>query len=71
LIYAVHSQGVFNNGSVDIKPIATVFERAFNVDLGEFYHTCLEIKYRKINRTKFLDELKESLIKRMDEQDGT
>ncbi|MFT3903114.1 MAG: RteC domain-containing protein [Niabella sp.] len=70
LIYALHSQGVFNNGSVDIKPIATVFERAFNVDLGEFYHTYLEIKYRKINRTKFLDELKENLIKRMDEQDG-
>lgn len=70
LIYALHSQGVFNNGSVDIKPIATVFERAFNVDLGEFYHTYLEIKYRKINRTKFLDGLKESLIKRMDEQDG-
>lgn len=70
LIYALHSQGIFNNGNVDIKPIVTVFERTFNVDLGDFYHTFLEIKYRKINRTKFLDELKESLIKKMDEQDG-
>ena len=70
LIYALHSQGIFNNGNVDIKPIVTVFERTFNVDLGDFYHTFLELKSRKINRTKFLDELKESLIKKMDEQDG-
>lgn len=70
LIYALHSQGIFNNGNVDIKPIVTVFERTFNIDLGDFYHTFLEIKYRKINRTKFLNELKESLTKRMDEQDG-
>ncbi len=70
LIYALHSQGIFNNGNVDIKPIVTVFERTFNVDLGDFYHTFMELKSRKINRTKFLDELKESLIKKMDEQDG-
>ncbi|MGV6946708.1 RteC domain-containing protein [Sphingobacterium kyonggiense] len=70
LIYALHSQGIFNNGNVDIKPIVTVFERTFNVDLGDFYHTFLELKARKINRTKFLDELKESLTKRMDKQDG-
>ncbi|WP_291128653.1 RteC domain-containing protein [Dysgonomonas sp. UBA7698] len=44
-----------------------MFKRAFNVDLGEFYHTYLEIKYRKINRTKFLDELEENLTKKMDE----
>lgn len=42
----------------------------FNVDLGDFYHTFLELKSRKMNRTKFLDSLKESLIKKMDEQDG-
>jgi hypothetical protein len=70
LIYALHSQGVFNNGNVDIKPIVTVFERTFNVDLGDFYHTFLELKSRKINRTKFLDELKENLIRKMEEQDG-
>lgn len=70
LIYALHSQGVFNNGNADIKPIVTVFERTFNIDLGDFYHTFLELKARKINRIKFLDELKESLIKKMDEQEG-
>ena len=70
LIYALHSQGIFNNANADIKPIVKVFESTFNVDLGDFYHTFLELKSRKMNRTKFLDSLKESLIKKMDEQAG-
>ncbi len=70
LIYALHSQGVFNNGTVNIKSIVTVFERTFNLGLGDFYHTFLELKSRKINRTNFLDTLKETLIRKMDEQDG-
>lgn len=70
LIYALHSQGIFNNGNADIKPIVKVFESTFNIDLGDFYHTFMELKSRKINRTKFLDTLKETLIRKMDEQDG-
>lgn len=69
LIYALHSYGVFDNGSADIKVIAKTLERTFNVDLGNFYHTYLEVKSRKINRTKFLDNLREALIKKMDEQE--
>ena len=69
LIYALHSQGVFDNGNADIKVIAKIFERAFNIDLGDFYHTFMELKSRKINRTKFLDSLCDALIKKMDEQD--
>jgi len=70
LIYALYSHGVFNNGSTDIKLIAKTFEDTFNIDLSDFYHTFMELKARKINRTKFLDELKESLIRRIEEQDG-
>lgn len=69
LIYALHSQGVFDNGNADIKVIAKTFERVFNVDLGDFYHTFMELKSRKINRTKFLDSLRDALIKKMDEED--
>jgi len=69
LIYALYSHGVFNNGNTDIKLIAKAFEDAFNIDLGDFYHTFMELKARKINRTKFLDSLCEALIKKMDEQD--
>jgi len=69
LIYALYSHGVFNNGNTDIKLIAKTFEDAFNIELGDFYHTFMELKARKINRTKFLDSLCEALIKKMDEQD--
>lgn len=69
LIYALYCHGAFNNGNTDIKLIAKTFEDAFNIDLGDFYHTFMELKARKINRTKFLDRLCEALIKKMDEQD--
>ncbi|MGJ1361165.1 RteC domain-containing protein [Sphingobacterium spiritivorum] len=67
LIYALYAQGVFDNGNADIKIIAKTLETIFNINLGDFYHTYLELKSRKINRTKFLDSLRESLVKKMDE----
>ena len=69
LIYALYAQGVFNNGNTDIKLIAKTFESTFNISLGDFYHTFMELKSRKINSTKFLDSLRDALIRKMDEQD--
>ena len=69
LIYALYCHRVFNNGNTDIKLIARTFEDAFNIELGDFYHTFMELKARKINRTKFLDSLSKVLIKKMDEED--
>ena len=69
LIYSLHSQGSIDNGNADIKIIAKTFENMFNIDIGDFYHSYLELKARKMNRTKFLDSLRDALIKRMDEQD--
>lgn len=70
LIYSLHYQGVFDNGNADIRLIAKYFEDAFNVNLGNFYQTYLELRNRKMNPTKFLDTLRETLIKKMDEQEG-
>ncbi|MGX9987469.1 RteC domain-containing protein [Soonwooa purpurea] len=70
LIYSLHFQNVFDNGSNDIREVAQYFESAFGIDLGNFYQTYLELRNRKMNRTKFLDVLREELIRRMDEQDG-
>ncbi len=67
LIYALHSQGAF--GNADIIAIAKTFENTFNISLGDFYHTFMELKSRKINRTKFLDSLRDALIRKMDEED--
>ena len=69
LIYALHYQGAFNNGNNDIQVIAKDFEKNYNIDLGNFYQTYLELRTRKMNRTKFLDALREGLIKKLDEQD--
>ena len=67
LIYALHSSGAINSGAADIKEIASMTERLFNVDLGDYYRTYLEIKMRKIDRVKFIDTLKASLLNRMEE----
>lgn len=70
LIYALQAQGSFNNGNADIKEIAGHFENMFNVELGDYYRTWLEIRVRKTGRTKFISQIQEKLIKRMDDMDG-
>jgi hypothetical protein len=69
LIYALHAEGVFNNGASDLKDVAEFFETNLNVDLGQFHRVFLEMRMRKSDRTKFLNSLKETLVKRMDEVD--
>lgn len=69
LIYALHGSGSINSGTADIKEMAAVCEQIFNIDLGNYYHTFIEIRSRKSNGTKFIDKLKESLIKRFNESD--
>lgn len=66
LIYALHSEGVFNNGTSDLKSVFEFFENTLKIELGQYHRTFLEIRVRKTNRTKFLDSLKETLIKKMD-----
>ncbi len=69
LLYALHSEGIFNNGTADLKDIAEYFEHIFEIDLGQYRRTFLEIRARKGERTKFISSLNETLIKRMDNSD--
>ncbi len=69
LIYALHTEGVFNHGAADIKEIVQGFSKAFDIDLGQFHRTFYEITNRKTERTKFISSLKGNLIKRMNEVD--
>jgi len=69
LIYALHADGIFNNGNSELKEVVNSFEIAFNVDLGQFNRVFLEIRSRKSERTKFLNSLKDKLILRMDDAD--
>lgn len=65
LIYALHAVKSINNGQVEIKDIASIVQEAFNIELGDYYRTFIEIRSRKIHPTKFLDNLKQSLTNRI------
>lgn len=69
LLYALHTEGVFNNGASDLKDVAEYFENVFNIDLGQYHRAFLEIRMRKSDQTKFLNALKEKLVKRMENTD--
>ena len=70
LIYALHTQKVFNDGKADLAEITKCFEKIFDIELGDIYRACNEIKNRKIKKTKFIDTLSENLNKRFDENDN-
>ena len=69
LMYALQARGVFNNGIADLKEIVAFFEDTFGIEVGQYHRTFLEIRIRKTGRTKFLDSLRDSLTRRMDEAD--
>lgn len=69
LIYALHSEGVFNNGAADLKDIADYFEHTFDIDLGQYRRVFLEIRARKSEKSKFITTLNETLLKRMEKSD--
>ncbi|WP_373523547.1 RteC domain-containing protein [Aquiflexum sp.] len=69
LAYALQSRGSVNQGKSDVKSIIQILEETFNVETGNFYRTFQSMRIRKKNRTVYLDNLKDSLEKRMDEAD--
>jgi hypothetical protein len=69
LIYALQSQGAFNNTTASIKDIVNYFESVFNIDLNHFYTTFQVIKERKGHQTMFLKALQENLQKRINEKE--
>lgn len=69
-IYSWEGVGCFNNGNVNIKELTEYIEFVFNINLGDYYHTFLEMRDRKGTRTIFLDKLIKFLNERMDEADN-
>jgi hypothetical protein len=62
LIYALHESKVFDNGQADIKEITHVFEKAFQIDLGDnITRSFIDIKNRKSEQTRFLNHLQAAL----------
>lgn len=69
LVYALHTEGVFNHGASDLREIVQVFSKVFDVEIGQFHRTYHELCNRKAARTKFLLSLSEKLLRRMDQAD--
>lgn len=70
LIYALYCGKVFNHGQADIGDITRAFETFFGIRLPYVYKTYTEIKARKGQRTRFLEELIFRLSKKMDDDDA-
>lgn len=70
LMYALHTEGVINNGNISLNETAKKLETLFNIEIGQFNRIFSEIKNRKtIEKTSFLNNLKESLLKRIEDAD--
>ena len=69
LIYALVANKCFGNAT--IKQVANWIETSLHVKLDDIYNIYKEIKWEKINRTEFLDELKKALLKKMDEENAS
>jgi len=69
LMYALHASGFVNSGTIEIKELAGIFETFFNVNLGHYYHTFIEIRARKTSRTRCLDHLSQRLVQRMESKE--
>jgi hypothetical protein len=70
LIYGLYTRKSINHGNIDIKELVDYFCNVFNTDAGKFYRIYLNIRNRKDSRTLYLDSLRESLIRKMDEDDS-
>lgn len=66
LIYALHTSKSINNGNCDIRELTAYFEKVFNIKINDIYRGFQDIKARN-TQTKYIDSLKTSLQRRIDE----
>lgn len=66
LIYALYAVGSINKGQCEIMELTAFFEQMFNTRISDIYRTFLEIKGRA-TPTKYMDNLKAALIRKMEE----
>lgn len=69
LVYGLYATRSIDNGKATVKDIASILEKAFHTDLSNYYRAMQNMRIRKINRTKYLDLLKQNLEKLMDDTD--
>lgn len=70
LVFALHHTHCFNGGTTSLAETVKCFEEAFSVDLGNYHNTMAEIRNRKSNPTKFLNQLSANLTAYLEKDDG-
>ena len=69
MLYALHLSKAVNDGNTKIKDFAEVFSLVFNIDLRkDIYRFFTDIQKRKIDQTKFLDYLRATLQRKIDDK---
>lgn len=64
--YALIESKRVNNGNIQIKYFMSQLSLFFDFQISDCFNIYREIRKRKLNRTAFLDELRNGLIQRMD-----
>ncbi len=71
LIYGLYLTGAVNNGKAELKDIAETFQQVFYVKLDNYSFTFTQsIHYRKSGSIRFLREMTDAILKKLDELDG-
>jgi len=71
IAYGIWLTGQINNGNASITEIIGWMETNFHAKIGLAYRRWSAISSRKrISVTKFLDKMKEAILKRLDEENG-
>jgi hypothetical protein len=65
--YALHAAGFFNNGKASLMDIMTLLSAVCGKDLQYYSRIFFQIRERKGNLTKYLDELKTGFIRYVDQ----
>ena len=66
LIYSLYLIGFINQGKVELTELVLFFETNFDIKLNNHNNIIQDIKMRKINKYKLLDQLKEVLSNKLD-----
>lgn len=65
LIFALNESNALRNGKSELKKIVAVVELIFEIELGNIYKVFDQIRAREKDPTKFLDNLRYGLIKKI------
>ena len=65
--YALYAAGFFDHVKATIKDIMKLLSAVSQIDLQQYSHTFFQIRERKGNPAKFLDELKAALLRYIDQ----